>query len=274
MSKYSDRKFDNSNKNDSLTIIYDWIEPDSKVLDIGCDEGYLGKALIHDKNSEMYGLEVNRKAAAKAAKFFKKVWVSDLDNENPFREINQKFDFIVIADVLEHTKYPGRILEKIKNLLDKNGKVLISIPNIAHFSARLELLNGSFEYERLGIFDETHLKYFTRESFKRLLLKTGFKVEMTKGVLRDIPKEIISKLLSKVGLKITKKFLKEGEKFESQAYQLVYKISKADKKYKNTEDNIFKFKPMTLADDSVYFLRDKVKELSEEIVKYKKQLHK
>lgn len=268
MSKYSDRILNTEDKNNSLTQIFDWIKKDSAVFDVGCDEGYFAHLLKTEKNCKVWGLEVNPDAAKEARSVCEEVWENDLDWEDPFRGVNQKFDYIVFADVLEHTKYPARVLEKTKDILNDDGEVLISIPNIAHMSARLELLNGSFEYERTGIFDDTHLKYFTLNTFKNLIAIAGFEPKEISGVFRDVPEEEMKELLENVGLSITEEFIKKTKEFEMQAYQLLFRIKKSQTKSElKVEPN--PFKPMTVADDSVRYLRKRINELEVDIEAYR-----
>lgn len=271
MSKYSDRIIDLDDKNNSLIILFDWIKNSSEVFDVGCDEGYFAKLLKDQKRCTVWGLEVNTDAAKKAREICEVVWENNLDWNEPFKAIEKKFDYIVFADVLEHTKNPENILIKARKLLKPNGEILVSIPNIAHISARLELLNGSFEYERTGIFDNTHLKYFTKNTFTALANQAGLNVEEITGVFRDIPKDIIEQLLTKMGLEISNKFMLLAQEFEMQAYQLLFRLSESNITNLPVKPN--PFKPMTVADDSVILLRKKVVDLENDLKKYKETVN-
>ena len=77
-----------------------------------------------------------------------------------------------MGDVLEHLKDPWAILGNIKENLKPDGYVVASIPNIAHGAIRLALLEGRFDYTSLGILDDTHLRFFTRESIFELFRKS------------------------------------------------------------------------------------------------------
>jgi SAM-dependent methyltransferase len=80
-----------------------------------------------------------------------------------------RFDWILVMDVLEHTPSPEVFLNEIGKLLAPGGRLLLSVPNVAHWSVRLPLFFwGSFEYQPLGIMDRTHLHFFYQRSFRRL----------------------------------------------------------------------------------------------------------
>ena len=92
-----------------------------------------------------------------------------------------KFDCVLFADVLEHLVDPHDMLSKVKSSLTPDGRVLASIPNVAHWSVRLRLLIGNFDYKPTGIMDATHLRWFTRKSVRLLFEAAGYEVEELRG---------------------------------------------------------------------------------------------
>jgi 2-polyprenyl-3-methyl-5-hydroxy-6-metoxy-1,4-benzoquinol methylase len=85
---------------------------------------------------------------------------------------HKKYDVIFLLDVLEHLENPWQtILHLQKQCLKETGFAIVSIPNIAHWSTRLELLLGSFQYTEWGILDKTHLRFFTLKTYHELLHK-------------------------------------------------------------------------------------------------------
>ena len=86
------------------------------------------------------------------------------------------FDYIIVADVLEHLINPLPVLNKLKNYLNKSGKIIISLPNISHCSIKLSLLNGTFNYYECGILDETHLRFFDIHNAIKLATDASLKV--------------------------------------------------------------------------------------------------
>jgi hypothetical protein len=67
--------------------------------------------------------------------------------------------------------------------------VIASVPNVAHWYPRLRLLLGQFDYDRRGIFDEGHLRFFTRRSFERLVEKASLQVRRRSSTI-GIPVEV------------------------------------------------------------------------------------
>ena len=86
------------------------------------------------------------------------------------------FDFILFMDVLEHLDDPWNVLKKMKIYLKDGGFVVISVPNIANWAVRWNLLWGNFEYGTRGILDKTHLRFFNEKSAKKLLEDAGFEI--------------------------------------------------------------------------------------------------
>ncbi|WKV08525.2 methyltransferase domain-containing protein [Thermoanaerobacterium sp. CMT5567-10] len=162
-------------ENNSLSYIIKAITDNSTVLDVGCSYGYLGEWLVKNKNCQVWGIDIDKEAVeyVKERGYYKDVFNLDLDYPEKtkddefdrFADLEDIFDFVICADVLEHLKQPTEALEFIVSKLKLGGQVLISIPNIAHMDIILNLLEGKFNYSELGILDNTHLRFFTKKSF-------------------------------------------------------------------------------------------------------------
>jgi SAM-dependent methyltransferase len=100
---------------------------------------------------------------------------ADLDAGLP-PEVAGPFDVVIAADVLEHVRRPEQILTDLHGILAPGGVVMASIPNFAHWYPRLRVAAGRFDYDRRGILDQTHLRFFTRRSFERLSGEHGWRV--------------------------------------------------------------------------------------------------
>lgn len=157
-------------------LIYNKIESWSNVLDAGCATGYFAKKL-KEKKCNVWGIEIDSFASQKARKYCEKVFVGDIEKEKslPFRK--HFFDYILLMDILEHLKNPSSALQIFVPYLKKEGKIIISVPNVAFLSIRLALLRGKFTYQKLGIMDETHLRFFTRKTLLDMIEKTGLHIE-------------------------------------------------------------------------------------------------
>ena len=100
---------------------------------------------------------------------------ADLDGGLP-KETGTGYDIVIAADVLEHVRWPDKLLRDIASCLTPKGIVLASIPNFSHWYPRLRVAAGLFDYDRRGILDATHFRFFTRRSFDRLVERSGFTV--------------------------------------------------------------------------------------------------
>jgi 2-polyprenyl-3-methyl-5-hydroxy-6-metoxy-1,4-benzoquinol methylase len=142
---------------------------DRRVLELGSAAGHMSRVL-RERGCSVVGIEVDPEMAALAAPHCERVIVGDLDELDLEAELgDDHFDVIVAADVLEHLKDPLAVLRRMRGFLAPKGHFVISLPNVAHGSVRLALLEGRFAYQRAGLLDETHLRFFTRESIEDLL---------------------------------------------------------------------------------------------------------
>lgn len=145
-----------------------------KVLEIGCASGYMTRAFAEGCAVDV--VEINPDDLKIAKKYAKKSLLGSIEDKKIQQQITQKYDFIVAADVLEHTVSPGQVLQSLKKNLKNDGRILISMPNIASWSMRVNLLKGNFEYQDSGILDKTHLRFFTFYTIQKLLKLNGFKI--------------------------------------------------------------------------------------------------
>lgn len=271
-SKYSHQSLDIENHNIALSKIFHLVRDGSRVIDFGCSSGYLAKELLERKNCRVTGVDIHLEDLQVAQQYCEQTFVADLDGDDWLRQTRGTYDFIVFADVLEHLKYPLKALEQAKSLLSPGGKILISIPNIAHASVRLELFQGSFEYEAFGILDDTHLKYWTKESFLRMANKLGLFAEHVDMVQKDIPREIIERSLGTSEDALIRRL----QEPDALAYQYIFVlapgkenvISKAPKPLWETEEAIQQFYEEIGERDKVVQARERaIGELTQEIDK-------
>ncbi len=144
-----------------------------RVLEVGCSVGHVTEHLARAGN-RVVGVEIDRAAAAEARQFAERVHVVDLD-VTPLSSIeHDRFDVILLGDVLEHVRDPATVLADLVTLLDEGGRLVVSVPNVAHIDVRLHLLEGRWEYQPDGLLDRTHLRWFNRAGLRRLLADAGF----------------------------------------------------------------------------------------------------
>lgn len=148
-----------------------------KVLEIGCASGHFGKYLKGKAGCKVWAVEIDEKLAKLAEPYYEKILVGDVQNEKVIEQFVEKFDVILCSNVLEHLSHPLKVLINLKNLLEKDGYFVIALPNVAHWSVRLKLLFGKFDYTEAGVLDNAHLKFFTLKTAFELLEKSGLRVE-------------------------------------------------------------------------------------------------
>lgn len=153
------------------------IEHNTTILEIGCATGYIGRHLKQKMGCKIYGIELDKQSAEKAIQYYEKIFIADVENEDILKGLQTKYDYILCMNVVEHLKKPEIAIIKLKELLKDNGYMILTIPNIAHFSIRLKLLFGNFKYEEYGILDCDHIKFFTLKSIKELIKESGLLIE-------------------------------------------------------------------------------------------------
>jgi SAM-dependent methyltransferase len=92
------------------------------------------------------------------------------------KEAGAGYDVVIAADVIEHLVRPLDAMREILRVLRPNGLVLLSVPNFSHWYPRLRVATGLFGYDRRGILDDTHVRFFTRSTLRRLVRRAGFDI--------------------------------------------------------------------------------------------------
>ena len=150
------------------------IELNSRVLDVGCGTGVVTNIIRCEKSASIIGIEPDAERVQRAVARGLDVHLGVLSPD--FIRQHGPFDYIVFADVLEHLPNPAEIVAMARGGLKPGGSVVASIPNVAHWSVRLDLLRGRFEYQPFGIRDATHLRWFTADSVRSLFETNGLRV--------------------------------------------------------------------------------------------------
>jgi 2-polyprenyl-3-methyl-5-hydroxy-6-metoxy-1,4-benzoquinol methylase len=181
------RRFD-PHGDDSLAKIARLIRPNTRVLDLGTGPGILGKYLSTALDCIVDGVELSADQIQLAIPFYRNLQSADLEQVNLTALFSECYDYIVCADVLEHLRNPEAVVSQFPALLGSSGRVLLSIPNIAHAGVIAELLAGEFRYRPEGLLDATHLRFFTRKSLLEFLAAhhlTVLSIDTIRYDLRD-----------------------------------------------------------------------------------------
>ena len=146
------------------------------VLELGCGEGALAAAYKRRNPLARYtAIESHPAAAAVARGRVDRLIEADATamDADAFEALGE-FDLIVMGDVLEHLADPWAMLAQLKRRLRPHGWLALSVPNAAHWTVLAELMNGRWPARSDGLFDRTHLRWFTLDSLRAVLAETGF----------------------------------------------------------------------------------------------------
>ncbi len=146
------------------------------ILDIGCGCGAMA-AYIKGRypNTTAYGVEIVPTPANIASHILEDVICADIETlDFPWPE--EFFDYVMMGDVLEHLHEPAKVLKKLYKHIKKDGHIIVSMPNVKHYSVMLPLIiDDRFPYSESGILDTTHLKMYTGEEILRLVADNGYR---------------------------------------------------------------------------------------------------
>ena len=148
------------------------------ILEVGCGVGALGAAFkAGHPDAHVIGIEAAEEAARQACLVLDQVICADVESADlPLAQL-PLLDCLIYGDVLEHLRDPWRCLQQQVQLLKPHGTLLACIPNVQHWSAILMLLRGEWPVTDEGLFDRTHLRWFTRSGITSLIEQTGLTVQ-------------------------------------------------------------------------------------------------
>jgi predicted TPR repeat methyltransferase len=171
------------------------------LLDLGAAGGELGQA-VRDQFRRRIGFEFDADRIPDLRGRFDHAVIADLET---VCRLPGNVDAIVLADIIEHLREPTALLGRVRQSLAADGRLFISVPNIANITVRLGLLFGVFEYRERGILDETHLRFYTMRTIKRDIDRAGFSIVAMRG--SSIPVRLIVPWMPEFLLRIGEKIL-------------------------------------------------------------------
>ena len=167
----------------------------ASILEVGCGTGATGALALSEGRAGRYvGVELFESAAQQAHEVLSEVITGNVESLN-FDWQPASFDALILSEVLEHLVEPGEVLKKLARYVRPGGMVLASSPNISHWRVVRELIRGRFQLADQGVFDRTHLRWFTPQSFAGMFEDAGFRVDDVGPVTAFSPRtELISRL--------------------------------------------------------------------------------
>lgn len=152
-----------------------------RVLDVGCGSGRFLR-ILKQRGHQGIGVDVSESAIATARQSGVEAAVADLNTGEGLDSLPTPFDVITVLDVLEHTFDPAAVLRRLTSLMHSQGCLIVSVPNIACLAGRLTLLSGRFPLRDSGLFDSSHLRWFTPANLRHYAGASGcFHVEAITG---------------------------------------------------------------------------------------------
>jgi SAM-dependent methyltransferase len=142
----------------------------SEVLEVGCGRGVTGEILERELGCRVTGVELNPVVAREAAKRLHAVFQGDIQELH----LDGAFDVVLALELVEHLPVSEPFLERARELLRPGGRLVLSIPNVGHYSIVEDLLAGRWDYLPIGLLCYTHFRFFTRHSLADWLRRCGF----------------------------------------------------------------------------------------------------
>lgn len=140
-----------------------------RVLEVGCARGATGALLRRECGVRVTGVELNPVVAAEAAKVLDEVICDDFER----CDLAGGFDVVLALELFEHLVNPLAFLERARSLLRPGGIVVLSVPNVGHWSVVSDLLAGRWDYLPAGLICVTHVRFFTRRTLEAFLHMAG-----------------------------------------------------------------------------------------------------
>jgi SAM-dependent methyltransferase len=157
----------------------------TRVLDVGCATGEVGAYVKRETGAAVDGVEMMPDMAAVARTKLDSVFTGTAEQFVDQSDPALRYDAILLADVLEHTVDPWGLLAFFRGRLAPGGVIVISLPNIRHWSTIFNLaVRGDWPHRERGIHDRTHLRFFTLRTMRPLIEGAGLRIERVNRNLR------------------------------------------------------------------------------------------
>jgi len=159
-----------------LQIIASWIEPGSRVIDLGCGGGNLLKYLITQKNAVGTGIERNEAKVADCIAKGLSVLQGDI-NDEVLDYPDNTFDYVILSQTLQQVYEPDVL---IRSMLRVGKRGIVSFPNFSHWSPRLQLLLSGFAPVTKQLpyewYNTPNIRVITIKDFRKFIHEVGLSI--------------------------------------------------------------------------------------------------
>lgn len=133
-------------------------------------------------DAHVIGVEIHPDAAREARERLNEVIEKPVDIALDLVS-KASIDCVVCNDILEHLVDPWLALQQIKKVLRPGGSIVSSIPNVRYFPVfKNYFIGGDWRYEKWGVLDKTHLRFFTRTSIAAMFEDAGYNMIRLEGI--------------------------------------------------------------------------------------------
>jgi methionine biosynthesis protein MetW len=159
-----------------LQLIASWIEPGSRVLDLGCGEGDLLQHLIARKGVAGAGIEHNEEKVARCIEKGLSVLQGDI-NQEVLDYPDNAFDYVILSQTLQQVYEPAAL---IRSMLRIGRKGIVSFPNFSHWGIRLQVVFTGYApvSRRLPYqwYETPNIRVITLKDFRKFVHEVGLRV--------------------------------------------------------------------------------------------------
>lgn len=186
-------------------IILEMIEPNTRILDLGCGDGSLLSLLIEKKNCHGTGIEIDEQAIYKCME--KGLTVSHGNIDTGLEDYSSKrFDYVILNESLQQVLHPQKV---ILEALRVGKKSIVGIPNFCHIKARLQIfLEGRVPVTKelpYEWYDTPNLRFLSLKDFRKFCKMNNIRILKEKGIAEDKEVSFRPNLFANMGIYLLEK---------------------------------------------------------------------